>query len=218
MSTVICIPSRIGSTRVKEKMLIEFEGKPLIRHVFDSVEKFGYDTVVLTDSKKISNLIPKENVLLTSEHENGTARISSVINELDYDNYLNIQGDMLGVSKSTISPLLDNYTSGMMTAYKKGYKPGSVKVIHQNSKASWFTRHDIGYGDQHLGVYMYDKEVLQNYSTFKGADNNKESLEQLRVLRYFPMYVVESSYNGREINTPQDVYESKNNIIRESSN
>lgn len=211
MSTVICIPSRIGSTRVKEKMLIKFNGKPLIRHVFDSVEKFGYDTVVLTDSKKISNLIPKENVLLTSEHENGTSRIASVINQLNYDNYLNVQGDMLGITKDTVLPLLNNYTSGMMTAYKKGYKPGSVKVIHQNGKASWFTRHDIGYGDQHLGVYMYDKEVLSNYNSFRGADNNKENLEQLRVLRYFPMYVVESFYNGIEINTPQDVYESKGN-------
>lgn len=211
MSTVICIPSRIGSTRVKEKMLIKFNGKPLIRHVFDSVEKFGYDTVVLTDSKKISNLIPKENVLLTSEHENGTSRIASVVNQLNYDNYLNVQGDMLGITKDTVLPLLNNYTSGMMTAYKKGYKPGSVKVIHQNGKASWFTRHDIGYGDQHLGVYMYDKEVLSNYNSFRGADNNKENLEQLRVLRYFPMYVVESFYNGIEINTPQDVYESKGN-------
>jgi len=211
MSTVICIPSRIGSTRVKEKMLIEFNGKPLIRHVFDSVEKFGYDTVVLTDSKKISNLIPKENVLLTSEHENGTSRIASVVNQLNYDNYLNVQGDMLGITKDTVLPLLNNYTSGMMTAYKKGYKPGSVKVIHQNGKASWFTRHDIGYGDQHLGVYMYDKEVLSNYNSFRGADNNKENLEQLRVLRYSPMYVVESFYNGIEINTPQDVYESKGN-------
>lgn len=211
MSTVICIPSRIGSTRVKEKMLIKFNGKPLIRHVFDSVEKFGYDTVVLTDSKKISNLIPKENVLLTSEHENGTSRIASVVNQLNYDNYLNVQGDMLGITKDTVLPLLNNYTSGMMTAYKKGYKPGSVKVIHQNGKASWFTRHDIGYGDQHLGVYMYDKEVLSNYNSFRGADNNKENLEQLRVLRYSPMYVVESFYNGIEINTPQDVYESKGN-------
>jgi len=211
MSTVICIPARIGSTRVKEKMLVKFDGKPLIRHVFDSVEKFGYDTVVVTDSKKISNLIPKSNTILTPECENGTARIASIVNQLDYDNYLNIQGDMLGVTKDTITPLLNNYNSGMMTAYKKGYKLGSVKVIHQNGKASWFTRHDIGYGDQHLGVYMYDKEVLSNYSKFKGADSNKESLEQLRVLRYFPMYVVESFYNGREINTPQDVYESKRN-------
>lgn len=209
MSTVICIPARIGSTRIKEKMLVEFSGIPLIKHVFNSVETFGYDTVVLTDSNKIAKLIPRENVIITDKAENGTARISSVLDKLNYDNYLNIQGDMLGVTKDTITPLLDNYNSGMMTAYKKGYKPGSVKVIHQNGKASWFTRHDIGYGDQHLGVYMYDKEVLSNYNKFKGADNNKESLEQLRVLRYFPMYVVESFYNGREINTPQDIYESK---------
>ena len=208
MSTVICIPARIGSTRIKEKMLIEFDGVPLIKSVFNKVETFGYDTVVLTDSQKIANLLPKNNVILTSEHENGTSRIASVLDKLNYDNYLNIQGDMLGIDKPTVEPLLNFSTQNpfsMITAYKKNYDPQGVKVIHQNGLASWFTRCDIGYGDQHLGVYMYKKEILKNYHKLKGADSGKESLEQLRILNHFPMHVVESQYDGREINYEEDI-------------
>lgn len=208
MSTVICIPARIGSTRIKEKMLIEFDGVPLIRSVFNKVETFGYDTVVLTDSQKIARLLPESNVILTLKNENGTSRIASVLDQLKYDNYLNIQGDMLGITKPTVDPVLNFAESNqfsMITAYKKYYDPQGVKVIHQNGLASWFTRCDIGYGDQHLGVYMYKRELLEAYPKLKGADGGKESLEQLRILNHFPMHVVESSYSGREINIPSDI-------------
>lgn len=211
MSTVCCIPARIGSSRIKEKMLVEFNGVPLIKQVFNSVESFGYDTVVLTDSEKIAKLIPSGNVIMTPEAENGTARIASVLDKLYYDNYLNIQGDMLGITKDTIDPIVNHLAAptqyGVITAYKKGYDPNGVKVIHSNGSASWFTRHDIGYGDHHLGIYMYNRIVLQQYYLLRGADNNKEDLEQLRILRYFPMSVAEVSYSGKEINTLTDIYE-----------
>ena len=208
MSTVITIPARLNSSRIKEKMLLQFNGKPLIQNVFESVSKFGYDTFVLTDSDKIAKFLPKDNVILTGEAENGTARIASVLDKLDYDNYLNIQGDMLGITKNTITPIIDHYASpslyGVITAYKKGYNPNGVKIIHSNGQASWFTRHDIGYGDHHLGIYMYNKIVLQQYYKFKSADNNSEDLEQLRILNYFPISVAEVPYDGQEINTKLD--------------
>lgn len=209
MSIACCIPARIGSSRIKEKMLIEFEGKPLIRNVFDSVETFGLDTFVLTDSEKIANTIPGDNVIITGEAENGTARIASVIDQLNYDTFINIQGDMLGITKKTIEPIINDYSSPSAefcgTAYKKGYVRDGVKIIHSNGQASWFTRHNIGYGDHHLGIYIYKKIVLQQYHLLKGADNNKENLEQLRILRYFPMRAIEVEYEGKEINNLKDL-------------
>ena len=125
MSTVITIPARLNSSRIKEKMLLQFNGRPLIQNVFESVSTFGYDTFVLTDSKKIAKHIPDSNVILTDKAENGTARIASVLDKLNYDNYLNIQGDMLGITKKTIEPVVNHYASpslyGVITAYKKGY-------------------------------------------------------------------------------------------------
>jgi len=205
----ITIPARLNSTRIKEKMLIEFEGKPLVRNVFDSVKTFGLDTFVLTDSKKIAATIPSENVIMTGEAENGTARIASIINQLNYDTFINIQGDMLGITNETINPIINHYSSPSAefcaTAYKKGYSKDGVKIIHSNGLASWFTRSDIGYGDHHLGIYIYKKIILQQYHLLKGADDKKENLEQLRILRYFPMRAIEVKYEGKEINELKDL-------------
>ena len=87
MTTAIVIPARLKSTRFPDKMLLDFHGKPLIRRVFDICQTFGYDTYVLTDSKKIADVITKFNVIMTSEDcTNGTDRIMSVIGkELHYD-------------------------------------------------------------------------------------------------------------------------------------
>lgn len=208
MSIAFCIPARIDSSRIKEKMLIEFEGKPLIQNVFESVKSFGYPTYVITDSKKIADYIPSRNVIMSGEAENGTARIASVSDKLPYTTIINIQGDMLGITKETVLPILQHPMFGtdyLFTAYKKGYNPNGVKIIHQNGLASWFTRYDIGYGDHHLGIYSYTKELLKKYFTLKSIDQGKEDLEQLRFLRYFPMYAIEVEYQGREINTKQNL-------------
>ena len=45
MKIAIAIPARLDSSRIKEKMLLEFDGKPLIQNVFEKVSKFGYDTL-----------------------------------------------------------------------------------------------------------------------------------------------------------------------------
>jgi len=208
MSIVFCIPARINSSRIKEKMLIEFEGKPLIQNVFESVESFGFPTFVITDSKKISNHIPSQNTIMSGKAENGTARIASVLDKLPEGIIINIQGDMLGVSKETVSPIIEHPMFGsdyLFTAYKKGYNPDGVKIIHQNGLVSWFTRKDIGYGDHHLGIYSYTKKLLRKYSSLKSIDEGKEDLEQLRFLRYFPMYALEVKYQGKEINILSDI-------------
>ena len=103
----IVIPARLNSTRVKEKMLIEFDGEPLIRLVFDKCRLMGYDTYVITDSKKTAKPITISNAIMTGEAENGTARIASVLDKLSkYDVIINVQGDMLDINVDTLRPLI----------------------------------------------------------------------------------------------------------------
>ena len=78
----IVIPARLKSTRLKEKMLIDIDGEPLIRYMFDRVRTMGYDTYVVTDSERIAEHITKQNVIMSGESENGTARIASVLDKL----------------------------------------------------------------------------------------------------------------------------------------
>ena len=207
MKIAIVIPARLDSTRLKEKMLIKFDGEPLIRLVFDKCRLMGHDTYVVTDSKKIAQYITIGNVIMTDKAENGTARIASVLDKLDkYDVIVNIQGDMLDITSETLAPVLrDCRFNDVTTCYTEGCKPNDVKVIHQKGKAMWFTRSNIGYGDRHLGIYAYKPHILQSYDLFTDK-YPQENLEQNRILGMYDVNVVKVKYDGKEINTEQDLF------------
>ena len=69
MNIGIVIPARLKSTRLKEKMLIDLDGEPLIRYMFDKVRTMGYDTYVVTDSKKIAQYITRENIIISKKQK-----------------------------------------------------------------------------------------------------------------------------------------------------
>ena len=206
MNIAIVIPARLESTRLKHKMLMMFDGIPLIRLVFDKCRTMGYDCFVVTDSKKIAQHISRESVIMSDEAENGTARIASVLNKLEqYDIIVNVQGDMLDITVETLRPLLKRCMyHDVTTCYTLGCKPEDVKVIHQEGKAMWFTRSDIGYGDRHLGIYAYQRHILQSYDLFDDS-YPQENLEQNRILAHYDINVVRVKYDGKEINTKKDI-------------
>ena len=200
----IFIPARLDSSRLKEKMLLEVDGKPLIKAVYDKVKSFGYSPYVLTDSDKIASLIP-ENCIMTGEYENGTARIASVVDKFNFDSYINVQGDLIDISKDLIEKTIENLDfNGVVTAYTK--TKSSVRIIHDGDIAHWFTRKDLGYGDYHIGIYGYSSHALRWYRDMKSTEPEKlEDLEQLRFFEGYDISVFEYNYNGREINTNQDL-------------
>ena len=209
MKIAIVIPARLDSTRLKHKMLIDFNGQPLIKYVFDRVRSMGYDTYVVTDSNLIGNKIPVKWLLKTGKADNGTHRISKVVDKLKKYNYIiNIQGDMVDIDAWTLNPIIaecKKYSDwDILTAYTEGAKPDDVKVIHNYGKALWFTRSDIGYGDRHLGIYAYTPRLLQVYDLFDDK-YPKEDLEQNRILGYYKFNVIKTEYDGIEINTKKDI-------------
>ena len=61
---VAIIPARAGSKRIKDKNIVSFNGKPMIKRTLDVVKKCKYidQIVVSTDSKKILRIAKKEGV------------------------------------------------------------------------------------------------------------------------------------------------------------
>ncbi len=54
---VVVIPSRLGSSRLKEKPLIDIAGKSLIQRVYERVQLCSTDQIyIATDSKKITRI------------------------------------------------------------------------------------------------------------------------------------------------------------------
>ena len=153
MKIAIVIPARLNSSRLKQKMLIKFKGEPLIKRMFDKVRSMGYDTYVVTDSSLIANVIPVQWLLKTTQADNGTHRISKVVDRLKkYDLIMNIQGDMIDIDAWTLKPIIkecNKYNDwDVLTAYTEGAKPNDVKVIHNYGKAICYTRSEIGKRDR----------------------------------------------------------------------
>jgi len=98
MKSCIVIPARFKSTRFPGKPLAKILGKEMIIHVAEACAKAinVKDVYVLTDNDEIKNVVEKNNFncLITSKTaKTGTDRITEIIDKLDYDNFINVQGD-----------------------------------------------------------------------------------------------------------------------------
>jgi len=211
MNTAILIPARLSSSRFPNKLVQKLTDKTLIEHVYDVCSKTGLDTFVITEDQSIAKLVPSS--IITPTCENGTERCMSVIDNLSYDRYINVQGDMPDITEEIIFAVekkLENYL--VATAYtsmseSERQNPNSVKIIHTKDKAHWFCRASLEYGDHHLGVYGYRNECSEIYqNSSKYQEEEIESLEQLRWIQNdVKIGVAKVEFNGIEINTIEDL-------------
>ena len=215
--SAILIPARYGSTRFPGKPLVALDNIPMIRRVFERCRKTGLDTYVLTDDKRIADKFQPHQVIIDLEdYENGTERCAGAVAMRtldDYDQFINVQGDMPDVTaeliEKCIASLSQYQVSTVYTAMpsKMQNDPNSVKMVRAGDQALWFGRGMTGYGEWHLGVYGYHKQALQAYPhLLVEAEERIEKLEQLRWLKNGWQIGCDSVYfNGVEINTPEDV-------------
>lgn len=212
MKTAILIPARLKSTRLEDKMLVELDGVPLIKRVFDACNETDYDTYIVTDSLEIAEISP--NFILTKEASNGTERCALAAHELDYDQYVNVQGDMPDIRPDMIHDVVDCLKYYPITTLftdmtkEEQDKPSSVKMVRAGDKALWFGRGMTGYGEWHLGVYGYRSDALELYPDLEVTQEEEvEKLEQLRWLKAgWDIGCTRVDFNGVEINTKEDIY------------
>ncbi len=215
MSTAIVIPTRLKSTRFPGKALIDMDGRPLIRRVFDICQSFGYDTYVLTADQEIADVITKHFVIWTSpDCQNGTDRCMSVIgDELHYDKYINVQGDVanpnIDVIKACEKACDDHYVTQAHTTLRPEDQadPSIVKMIHTNGIIHWQGRGAMSYGSWGLGYYGYTPEAKKRWDTFTEYEIEKrESMEALRWIQNNDMIktVHVDDPGALEINEPKD--------------
>ena len=213
MRTAILIPARLKSTRLADKMLCELDGVPLIKRVYDICSQTDYDTYVVTDSLEIAEICPS--FILTEEARNGTERCAMAAKQLDYDYYVNVQGDMPDVRPDMINLVAEQlkHEYSVTTLYtdmreEEQNKPDSVKLIRNGNEALWMGRGMTGYGDWHLGIYGYAKVALDMYLHLDVfIEETVEKLEQLRWLKNgFKIGCFHTNFNGVEINTQEDIH------------
>ena len=224
MKTAILIPARTGSTRFKGKPLVELGGKYMIQRVYDECIQSKLDTYVLTDDWAIAEVMKTPSHIVveeTKQFANGTERCADAIRHHrfdQYDQFINVQGDMPDVSfdmiVSTLHQLKHYSVSTMYTNMEDGYNHARnndlncVKMIVDSSRrqrALWFGR-GLAYGNHHLGIYGYHRKALEEYSSLEVPKEEAiEGLEQLRWLKAgYDIGCMYTDWNGIEINTPED--------------
>ncbi len=234
MKIIGVIPARYAATRLPGKMLVNIAGKPLIQRVWENAKqsKLLDDLIIACDDERIKTRAEKfgaKAVLTSKDHTSGSDRIAEVVNPLDVDIIINIQGDEPLIHHTMISDLarlmLDDKNCPMGTVIKplnnleEIQNPNVVKAIIDKDKfAIYFSRSVIPYNRnkiplteigyyKHLGIYAYRKEFL---FTFKNLPKSRleiaEQLEQLRAVEAgYKIKTVETKFDTISVDTPEDV-------------
>ncbi len=217
---VIIIPARKGSTRLKDKLLLQVKGKPIIYWTAENCLKVrNVDKVIVaTDSEEIKNIFKNENgieaVMTPSDLKSGSDRVAFVAKELDEDKIINVQGDEPLLDPKDIEKVVDGLNEADVTSLYFPIKdedhyinPNVVKVVlDKDDFALYFSRspipfyRDISFEEmkqnyknipsKHIGVYGYRKDVLLKFA-YHLNPSPIEEIEKLEQLRLL--------YNGYRI-------------------
>ena len=226
--TFILIPSRIGSTRLPKKPLINISGISLIERVYKNVNSLKLDTYVATDSNEIFKHVLKftKNVVMTNpKHISGTDRVFEAATKLninDDDLVINLQGDEPFMPHDLISRLIDDFKNkdcDVISASHPIYNDEDVSnkncvkvIINTRGYAETFERNLSKELDdsvmRHIGIYGYTYKTLSKIISLEPTPNELEhKLEQLRFLdNNLSIYM--SQYKGEVppgIDTQEDV-------------
>lgn len=158
MKIAAIIPARYASTRFPGKPLVDMDGKPMIRRVYEQVSKVLDDVYVATDDERIHAAVRQfggEAVITSDRHRSGTDRCQEAVSliEKPYDVILNIQGDEPFIDPSQIRLLIACFETpetelatlvkpfGQDDTVETLFDPSSPKVVLNNrGEAIYFSR------------------------------------------------------------------------------
>ena len=206
--TLIVIPIRMASSRLRDKPLIDINGKAMVEHVWERamLSKCG-DVIVACCDKEARDYLKKKNIpyVMTKKKLNsGTEReynaMNTLLNKKLYKYIINLQGDVPNISPGIIKKLaliIRKKSVAMATLVSKIKDPkcindknivkAAITKYFKFNKAIYFSRSPVPYGSsqffEHIGIYAYKINTLKKFVNLKMGQLEKiESLEQLRAL------------------------------------
>ncbi len=229
----IVIPARLGSKRLANKPLKDIAGKPMIKWVIEAAQNVSFNSsvIVATEDKKIKDLVETLgiNCFLTKKlHKNGTERILEVLDHIDSDFIINLQGDEPLVNPIDLNNLYEAIKSSDVDVASichevdnlEAEEPSNVKVVFDiNQYALYFSRSKIPYGAKtfysHKGIYAFKREALQKIKYLKSSIlSNLEDLEQLHWLENdmsIKMLITKNKSIG--VDTQDDLFKAENALL-----
>jgi 3-deoxy-manno-octulosonate cytidylyltransferase (CMP-KDO synthetase) len=208
LRAIAVIPARFSSTRVPGKPLADLAGAPMIERVYrrTALAERVDRVIVATDDTRIRDAVSGiAEVRMTSpDHQSGSDRVAEVVQDVECDIVVNVQGDLPMLDPAYVdalvdmlatNPSIDIATAAVPVRSKAEFlDPSVVKVVcDESGRALYFSRlpipHDrddaeaFGGALHHVGLYAYRRETILRFSKLAPSRLEKvEKLEQLRAL------------------------------------
>ena len=208
MRACVIIPARFKSSRFPGKPLVKLLGKEMIIWVAElSSQAVGKNNVyIATDNFKIVSKAREngfKSIMTSSELLTGTDRVAAASLDLDYDIYVNVQGDEPLIDPNDILRSIkfkQQFPSSIINSYcflKNDENPENKnipKVItNENNDLIYISRalipnskndeNKIRYKKQ-VCIYSFFKDELKLFLSF-GRKSFIENIEDIEILRFF---------------------------------
>lgn len=200
------IPTRLNSTRLPQKALLEIDKIPLVIHTYKRAKMSNMltDLYICCDDKKILNIAKKfgaKAIMTSKHHNNGTERIYEAYKKINktYDFIVDIQGDEPLISPFHIDEVIKAHNINdkadiilPILKTKISANTNIVKVVTDtNNFVLYLSRGIIPFEfkkrikevKKHLSIISFKPEALKQFALTKKTDLEKiEDIELLRAL------------------------------------
>lgn len=226
------IPARYKSTRFEGKPLALINGIPMIKRTYEQAKKSELldELVVATEDAKIVTYCASEGipVIMTSDNcLTGTDRLAEVSKKMDFDLYVNIQGDEPVIDPNAISQIVDIYHQYgdeymVYNLYKIIDDMDEVNshtiikvIVNEHDEVMYMSRLPVPFSNsglvqkfrQQIPVYGFTKDALSIFSKHKKTIN--EQYEDVELLRFvdlgYKIRMSETKVDSIAVDVPDDV-------------
>ena len=215
---VAIIPSRLESSRLPRKALLEICGLPMIVHVYRRclLAKELNQVYVATDNVEIKECVEIHGgkvIMTSSSHETGTDRIAEAAQNINAEIIVNIQGDEALVNPLYIDKVVTELKNNpkidvgmLVNPFNKKNSPSDIKVVlDNNNDVLYLSRSDIPSDSRKnessmlkaYHIVPFRKKFLLKFTKLK-----KGRLEKIEFNEY--IRILEHGYKIRAIHVKSD--------------
>ena len=237
MKSVVIIPSRMASTRLPGKPLMEINGIPMIQRVWQQATESNIGEVFVACSEiEVHDLIVNNGgkaIMTDPNLPSGTDRVHSAFlkikNNKDIDVIINLQGDMPLINPEhilkVIDPIKRNFAIGTLATNLNDNElnnPNVTKVevdFKKNEIAqalSFYREVTIEKKNlyHHVGIYSYTPDSINTFINLPKSKNEIDlSLEQMRAMdSNIPIGVTYVPEVPMSVDTKEDLINIETNI------
>lgn len=227
MKSVIIIPAKYGSVRIKAKPLISILGKPLINWMVDkALEIKESQVIVCSDHKDIKESLRGMNIInenIVKTYRNGTECALDTIQKVIKPTVIVDCGE-IGILSKSIEKLIDMVSSGscdIATCVQEVTQTDMADinvvkaVLSSKDEVLYLSRAPVPFPKnigrtvfwKHIGVSCYSRKAADDFMSAEICD--AERLEEIDLIRALNcrlrIKVLKIGYESLSVKTPEDI-------------